>query len=519
MIRSSKISGRRRVRLSRALARSRTLPPPYRGWNARDSLLAMKEDEATILDNWFPERTFVRSRGGSAVHATGLPGFVESLMVWDGPSSAKMFAASGTTIHDVSSVGAVGSAAISSLTNARWQHVNFANSAGNYLYIVNGADAPRYYNGSTWTTPTITGSGLTASDLIHVAVFKNTLLFVEKNSLSFWYFPTEAIAGSITEFNLGPRCDLGGQLQAVGTWTVDGIDGPSNYAAFVTTNGQVVIYQGSDPGDATDWSHLGTLRIGPPIGRRCLMQIGGEIIVLTTDGFVGLSQSATAGRAKGDKAYSDQISGAVESAIKSNKTKFGWQAIFYPDGHKVLVNIPTIEGQTADQYVRNTHTEAWCRFKGWNAGCFEIYNDDLYFGGDNVVDKADTGNSDKNADITLDARGAFSQLGMSGRLKHLSMMAPYLASNGNVTVKVAMNRDFTKEAPVSNVITITVPGGDWDDAIWDEAEWADVGKTKKYWRGAKGECHTAAPWINVVSQAQVEWSGTEVIFTPGGFIG
>ena len=334
MIRPSKILGRRRVMLSRGNARSHTMPPPYNGWNARDALIAMKDDDATILDNWFPERTFVRSRGGTAAHATGLPSFVESLMTWAGPTSSKMFAASGGTIHEVSAAAAVGSPDISSLTNARWQHVNFANSAGNYLYIVNGSDAPRYYNGSSWTTPTITGAGLTASNFIHVNAFKNQLWFVEKNSQSFWYFPVETISGAITEFDLGPRFTLGGYLVATGTWTVDGSNGPSNYGIFVTSKGEVIIYQGTDPGDAGAWQHMGTFNIGAPIGRRCLMSVGGEMVVLTSDGFIGLSQVLPTGRARADRAYSDQISGAVEEVIGKHRSNFGWQAILTRMGIK-----------------------------------------------------------------------------------------------------------------------------------------------------------------------------------------
>ena len=157
--------------------RGYTTPAPVKGWNARDSLANMDEADAVILDNWFPEESWVRVRRGHASHATGMVSAVESLMSWSGPTSAKLFAAAGTSIFNATSAGAVGAADLTGLTNARWQHTMFGTSAGNFLYIVNGADAPRYYDGSSWTTPALTGT--TPANMIHMNAFKSRLFFIE----------------------------------------------------------------------------------------------------------------------------------------------------------------------------------------------------------------------------------------------------------------------------------------------------------------------------------------------------
>ena len=63
----------------------------------------------------------------------------------------------------------------------RWQWTNFGDGTNNYLIMVNGADAPLYYNGSAWTV--ITGvstpalSGVTLSDLVHVNEYKGRHVF------------------------------------------------------------------------------------------------------------------------------------------------------------------------------------------------------------------------------------------------------------------------------------------------------------------------------------------------------
>ena len=518
MIRSSRRAGRGRARLARPVVRSHQLPPPVKGWNARDSLPNMREDEASILDNMVAERAQVKIRGGSDAFATGLPGAVESLLVWNGPSSSKMFAASVAAIYETSSAGAIGAAEISSLTNARWQYANFSISAGDYISLVNGADSARLYDGTTWTTPTFTG--VTSANLINVNVFKNMLFYIEKDSLSFWYFPVETVSGAISEFDLGPRCTLGGYLMAAASWTYDGGDGPDDYAIFITSEGELIVYSGTDPSDASAWAHVGTFKIAPPLGRRCFLSVAAELVVLTMDGFLGLSQLLRAGRSRNDKAYSDRISGAVQDAVTSWKGNFGWEAVFYPRKNQVLVNIPVAENGTSYQYVRNTRNDAWCRFLAWDADCFAIYNDDLYFGANTVVDKADSGKDDKGAAIDVDVRQAFSYLRAPGVRKQLSMVGPMLSSSGAVSVKMHVNRDFENIAPenvvvAGAVISVGGYGPDWDTATWDEVFWADAGRPVKYWHGAEGDCDAAAFRMQVTTDETFEWTGTDILYQPG----
>ena len=141
--------------------------------------------------NYFPGVSSVNLRGGYSKHATGLPGQVETIMTYNGAATSKMFAASGTGFYDVTSSGAVGSAVVSGLTNARWEYINITTPGGNFLYAVNGVDKPRLYDGSTWTaidgssTPAITG--VTTTALSNITLFKNRVWFVQKDTLKAWY--------------------------------------------------------------------------------------------------------------------------------------------------------------------------------------------------------------------------------------------------------------------------------------------------------------------------------------------
>jgi hypothetical protein len=83
----------------------------------------------------------------------------------------------------------------------------------------------------------------------------------------------------------------GGFLMAMATWTVDGGQGPDDLAAFITSKGQVILYKGTDPTNANAWAMVGVFDLPPPIGRRCFMRFGADVILITSQGALPLSQA------------------------------------------------------------------------------------------------------------------------------------------------------------------------------------------------------------------------------------
>jgi hypothetical protein len=149
---------------SRFVAVPASLPAPVGGWNSRDALGEMKPIDAVYLKNWFPATTDVVLRNGFTNFSTGMSGQVETLFVYAGGTANKMFAAVGSNIYEVTSGGAVGSAVVANMSNARWQFENIATPGGNFLIAFNGADAGLKYDGTTWTAITST-TGKTISTL------------------------------------------------------------------------------------------------------------------------------------------------------------------------------------------------------------------------------------------------------------------------------------------------------------------------------------------------------------------
>lgn len=500
---------------ARGRATARSTPAPVGGWNARDSLADMKPHEAVLLDNWFPQTSNVRIRRGFAAHAAGVgSGAVESLMEFASGASRVLLAAGGGAIYDASSTGAVGAALGSGFANDRWQHVNFAN----HLILVNGADTPRKFDGTTLATTTITGLG--AADLVHVNEFKSRLFFVEKDTLHAWYLGVAAIAGAATKMDFAWLCKLGGSLAAMGSWSRDGGAGVDDFAVFVTTMGEVLVFQGTDPSSADTWALVGVFRIGAPVGRRCLFKLGPDLVVLTADGFVPLSRLLPVDRSAPQFALSDRIGNTVNAAVREYGGNFGWQGVLYPKGGMALFNVPVASVRGAQQYVMNTVTGAWCRYTGMNASCWSVFNDNLYFGGANGgVYKADTGTSDDGADIEAQAKSAFTYFGAPGRLKRFTLVRPNLATDGAAPVALDLNVDFEDRAPASAPTFAGGGGSVWDVTAWDAGEWGDNAQVAKDWISVTGLGYAAALRIRIHTDAlTVSWQSTDWIFEPGGLI-
>ncbi len=487
----------------RPVSRTATLPAPVGGWNARDAIAAMPPTDAVTMINFFPRTSDVVMRNGFSSFATGMSGSIETLMDYDGGTgSTKMFAANAGKFYDVSSSGAVGAAVATGFTSNRWQYTKFGTPAGQFLVAVNGADTPQQYNGTAWSNSTITAVGLTPSNLIHVNAYEQRLFFAEKGKLGFWYLPVTQVTGTVTYFDLSSLFTLGGYLQAIATWSVDGGSGLQNNICFITSRGQVAVYNGTDPSSASLWSLVGIYRIGIPIGRRCFQQYGGDLLIVTTDGVYPLSQALITARATPKAAVTDKISRAFTDIAATSSGFFGWQIVLYPRGTYILVNIPTQEDGNSVQYVMNTITDAWCQFNDINTSCWELHDDRLYFGGnDGVVYLSDDGASDGASVITAEVLPAFSDFGAPGLRKLFTMIRPVWLAGGTVSPAINMNIDYdTLTKPTSIPISSGGGGTPWYSPWY--SPWSGAYQTRTNQIGVTGIGYTASAHLLVSSMTQ-----------------
>lgn len=496
---------------------SRTLPPPVGGWDTRTMLFDMPVENAVILDNWFPETDAVTLRRGHISHVTGMSGAVESLLEYTPlTGTGELFAANAGNIYDASSAGAVGAAVVSGKSNDRWQSEQIGTAGGHFLIAVNGEDTPQIYNGSTWTDTTITGP--TVANLIWVNLHHRRLFMGEKDSLTFHYLDVNSITGSTSSFSLAAVAKRGGYITAMGTWTRDAGDGADDVAVFVTSEGEAIVYQGTNPNSATTWALVGVFRIGKPIGRRCLIKAGGDLIMVTEDGFISVATQLQQDRADTDRSsISYQINKAVNDSTRDFGSLFGWEPFIYPKGAMLIFNVPQ-SATTQHQYVFNTITRSPTRFTGVNALCWGLQNDLAYFGGtDGVVYKFDTGTDDNGASINGDALPAFQYFGTKQSVKAFKMVQPIFESSGNPSAALDLNVDFQVKAPTGVATPSPTAAAKWGVAKWGVGLWGSSNLIFKGWRGVRGIGRSASLRVRVsTTTSRPSWIATDFIYSVGG---
>lgn len=498
----------------------KTLPPPIGGWNRRDSLPLMDGRDAIVLDNWIPDTTAMRLRGGYTTHAvlSATSTAVESLMEYVAPnsSSSKLFATTADKLWDVTVSGTASSTAtlVSGLTNGRWQHDTMTNTSGTYLVAVNGADQPRMYDGSAWATCSVSATGLTRTNLIGVHNHMNRLWFLEENQAHVWYLTTSAIQGVLTKFL--PPFRRGGKCMAMGSWTRDGGSGPDDFSVFVSNQGECVIYAGVDPSSASTSALVGVYNIPNVIGRRCLISAGAELGILTMQGLVPLSQIlGMSPGAAARTAFTDKISGQFRGQFSSTGTLFGWEVKEYPRGNLLIVNVPITERQTQHQYVMNERTGAWCRFTGLNAGCWSTFGTSMYFGtNDCRILKFDAASVDGSTSIVGTLQHAYSTF-KSPRSKRFTMARPIFNAPSAYNPPITVLTDYDLSVPDTTVLAASSSGTQWDAAQWDTFQWAGGSLTTLGWQGVTGEGRAAAAAFSVSSTEELYYNGTDLGYEEG----
>ena len=347
-------------------------------------------------------------------------------------------------------------------------------------------------------------------------MFAERLWFGAVNTFNLWYLPVRSITGALTQLNLGSLFKLGGSLSNIVTVT-DSTDALTDYIGFVSTEGEVIAYAGTDPASATAWEQVAHFQIGRPVckGQRAWTKFGADALMTTVDGVVSLRASITADRAENASSVSNKIRRLISDDVTVNGARYGWATVLHPAGQKLFVNVPTLESSTSRQYVMNTETKAWCRYTGWNAFCFAATKDKVYWGGAGKLVRADYGSEDgASGSITAEARQAYSYFGARGRTKQIQLMRPIISISGNAEFGVSIDTDY-EEGPAPVQTTISGSASDPWGGIWSAA-WSQALAVYRNWFSVSGEGFAIAPRLKSTTQdVQLVWSATDFVHDTG----
>ena len=486
----------------------------------------------TITNDKFQYVNITNAGGNFLVACNG----TDPTLIYDGTNWIKM--ATTTTASAITSITHVGTLATLTTTTPHGlvtgNQVTLTGNLptaynGTYVVTVTGASTLTYVMASTPATDALTigtylvnfgVTGVNPNTFANVNLFKNRLYFTQKNTLKVWYLPVNALGGAASQLDFGGIARNGGFLQGMATWTIDAGQGADDYAVFVTNMGEVIVYNGTDPSNADTWALKGVWQLGYVFSRRFYYKWAGDILLLTQDGLVPLASALQSSRLDPKINITDKIYYAISLAADTYSTEYGWQVIYFAKPNMLIINVPDTTG--TQQYVMHTISKAWCNFTGINTTCFELNNDDLYFGGTGFVGKFFDTNADNGANISATCQQAYSYFDKPGQQKRFTMVRPtFLVDVGTPGIYAGINTDFQTQNNLGKVTFVQTPTTTaiWGTATWDNSVFAGNLVISRQWQGVSGLGYAGGINLNMVSAGiDVHWVSTDYVMEQGTVI-
>jgi hypothetical protein len=450
---------------------------------------------------------------------------VRTLIPYQSPGNLnnKLFACLGdstSTVYDISTPNTTPTVALTPGGGANvageWSYTNYNTPSKQYICAVLWGKGYYTYDGSAWTLVPVkmtTGqpaageikfeyNGVTyqSSTMLFTFSWKNRLWFIQADTGLAWYLPVNQVTGVATAFDLGQFLKHGGGLAFAVNWTYDSGDGIDDNLVFVGNNGDMVIYQGTDPAQAATFRLAGTWYIGRvPVGRRGWCQYGGDVLVVTEYGIMSVSDFVS-GRITNPMNQS-QIGGKYNTSlaryISNHINDKYWQLFPYPTEETIILLSPAIEPATSISicFAVTHFTKAWSSLTNFPAHCAVLYQGGMIFGtaggkvyqgfkgyrdGDSY-DGVHTG-----AEVTGIFQTAFFDFGSPSANKRAQRVKLLGRSDGLPGFIAVIRDEYNIENPPSVPSPPFRSTSLWDIALWDNDLWQSRATTFGKWFGVAG---------------------------------
>ena len=578
-------ASKRRV-AQRERSQSVHLPPPD-GINVADAAASLGPSDAMAMVNLIRGEYGARPRLGYRDWVTGLTNPVRCIIPYAGglkdASKAKVFATTKVGIFDVTTSTDSPGAAVYTFTtqtgNAGYGiFTTFSTAAGRFIVYCDEANGLFTYSETTgaWDQVVATGSaayaggttyalgdhvtdvgvtyvslqgtntghtpassptwwravfdisGVDPANLRFAMAWKTRLFFVEKDSTRAWFMPVGQIGGVATSLDIGTRFRYGGHLVGLWSWTLDGGVGIDDHLVAISSAGDVVIYQGTDPSSASLFGMRGAWYCGgvPTVSRRIATDLGGDLLILTTLGVLPLSRLVQGGEKLDPSMFASRKIGSLfNSLMTARRGSGGWDIRVHPEDNSLIVIVPDASGYPSEQLAMALTTKGWSVYNGVPILSADVFGKSLYFGtstgkvciNDGTVDGASIAGSN-GISIAWSYISSFNEFGQA-RKKQVRLLAADFITDGVAPswgLKARFDFDMSGNPPA--ITSSTVNPSIWDTGLWDAATWGGGSGVASGITGSDGIGSHVAVELAGNSTSKVIYSGCEITWEFGGVL-
>lgn len=530
-----------------------TRAAPVGGLNARDALANMPEGDAVQLINWIPDNFGVRCRKGYREWAINFPADneIQGLMSYFDAASqypagtyltapttmpGQFFAATKAGIYEITTAtdAPVADIALAGTSNSGWfSSVMLANSAGSFLLACSEDDGYFTYDGTTWLRR-VAGAGagevngVNPNNLVHVSIWKRRAWFVERNTANVWYLPVDSISGTIVKLDVGPLLRMGGSVAYTANWTIDAGEGIDDLFVIVSSNGEVLVYKGTDPSSASTFALVGTWDVGQvPVGRRAYCQFGGDLVIVSANGVYPISYVTRGGAdvlQASNKEYSSKIRAAIGADLQRSFTSRGWDLLVHPSERLVVFGTPDTTNRSNFQYALSTSQNQWTSFTDVPAYTYGSTGGYAFAGTrdgrvlllfSSYFDNVQYGES-SGSGIYGVIQPSYSVFDAASLNKMFTMIRPVFlgSSKPGVSGQIAVNYRIARSDtfPAYSVGRVAL----WDVALWDQAYWSAQQQSYGDWMGVGGVGYAGTAVLQTATVGDTVLASIDYQYQVGG---
>jgi hypothetical protein len=517
------------------------MPPPVGGLDWISPLSNMDVKNAQILDNFIARPQGAELRGGwQDVLDAPLEGSVNTLMSYPTPGNAldKLFAAVGNKVWDLTPATDPlnPSAPVESLTvpvtHAYWSWVNYSLKTEKYLCAVaQGAGYYTYDVTDGWVKREITG--VEHLEFRSITTWKQRLWFTQANSSEVFYLGIgEVLGGEAKFFDYGPMLKRGGSVRAIASWTMDGGNGPDDYQLIFGSEGDLLVYKGTDPSNADTYALVGEWYLGKfPRGDRFFTPYGGDVLVLSDMGLISV-QALVTGNASAvgvENPIIRKIQARVSERLSETLETGNWEVRLIPWLDVLLISAPKTKGGLYEHYCLGITSKGWSTFSAIPILTGVMHNRIYYMGTSNgrvahAFDVEGDGllvsDPEYGSGSTVQGRvtSAFTDFGKSAHLKRFLLARPIFQCSRAPSLKARMKLDYARGARLAATGNVDAEIAMWDNAIWDQAYWSGTGNVFHILIGVLGVGYLGAFELVVTGERGLIYTGTHLTAEIGGML-
>ena len=371
------------------------------------------------------------------------------------------------------------------------------------------------------------------SSFAFVTVWASRLWLVERDTSRAWFLNVNSIFGAATAQDFGIKMRVGGPLIGLYGWSYDAGAGMATRLVGISSAGDIVIYGGTDPTSAQTFGLVGAWYLpGPPYGRRCAVEYGGDMLVICQLGVVPLSKLIVGNAVEFDKTQytTYKVSKLFSQLVTTFGGLQGWAIVVHPQDNALLILVPQPAGYAPLQLAMSFTTRAWSVYRGLpmlSAAAWSIGpgGKQLFFG---TADGRLCQNTGYVDNVQLASPSSYTAIAWSllhayhaedGRFKVMRQARPHILSQvPNPVIEVVAKFDYDTGEPADTSSSGAGGSGTWDNATWDQSIWQSDSTPFNPTIGLVGAGRAVAIAVRGQAVSLTTYVGSTVYFEPGGLM-